>query len=236
MKKSIYRVMRLGLSLVLLICVFGNSMAEEKGLAFQRDALKDNSLKMLLVNETAKNDPMNMEPEPTKPGRVGGELILGSAGAIVSGTGGALIGGSTSLGGAVGGYLIASTLGAATGVYLIGNHGDKRGSFNSTLRGSVMGTLVGGGVVFVIARVTNNIGACSHDFVVSSVLIITTLQAAGATIGYNHYRRGTKIQTSPPALFSFTNGKLRWAYPAITISSHANCLAASSVSLFQADF
>lgn len=144
-----------------------------------------------------------------------GELLLGSIGSIGFGIAGASIGTGLSndegwfadLGEAIIGYLIGSTLGSSLGVYIIGASGDEKGSFGSTLGGSILGTAVGIGLLYITADNNAIIGFISY----------TLAQSAGATIAFN---ASARKKNSDSAMLHLREGKWSFSFPKIHLTTH----------------
>lgn len=181
------------------------------------------------------------EPDPVQPGKIAGEIMVGGVAATLGGILGAGLGyavtyngnrnewfNTSGAPGAVVGYAIASNLGCALGVYLIGNSGNEKGSFSATLGGSITGSLVGGGLVFLLYKANHGKGSSAPYFFVAAVA-----QTTGAVIGFNSSRK-KKVEAPSSALFNLDNGRLSLAFPQVNLSN-ANFSASSyKVNLFQA--
>ncbi len=153
-----------------------------------------------------------------KTGKIFGELLFGSIGSFGFGYIGAVIGASltTQEGWFSGwieaalGYLIGSTLGSSIGVYMIGVSGDETGSFGTTLGGSILGTGIGIGLLYMTAENNAEMGFISF----------TLAQSAGATIAYNASARKRYISRPDEAVFHFKEGKWNFSYPKLYLRTH----------------
>ena len=121
-------------------------------------------------------------------GSVGGEILGGIVGVYI----GARIAGREGAG-----WVVGSTIGTATMVYLVGNIGNQTGSFWATLIGSILG--VG---VEVIA--SENIILLMASIAVPPIF---------TTIGFNLTRRYKSPPASETALINFSEGQMRLAIP-----------------------
>jgi hypothetical protein len=133
--------------------------------------------------------------------------------------------------GGVVGYGIVSNVGCALGVYLIGNSGNEKGSFSSALGGSVVGTLVGGGLAYLMAQSNKNADGISPAY---AILVIGG-QVTGAVIGFNHSRK-KKVEAPTSSLSNLDNGRLSLSFPQVNLSTDSKISSSYRVNLFQAKF
>jgi len=152
-------------------------------------------------NLKGKKPPLNV-------GRIIGEILAGVATGIATGLAGAFIG--LFVGGfvnalgvhaeewaagvilpyAMGGTLIAYTLGCPIGVYLLGKRGNKTGSFLATIAGSILGTVTWLCVFYIGPLVIARFIMIIARFIMIVGLPILPLGGPiGATIGFNLTRR-----------------------------------------------
>jgi len=243
MKKLMVSLAGLGLVLILLAGSFENCSAEEKDSVSQKYPLLNDYFRELSLRANSDNNWFYIEPEPVKPGKVAGEVLLGGFGSVLGGVGGGIIGYSIGhqetsgflefdMGGFVGalvGYLIGSNLGCATGVYLVGNSGGERGSYLATFGGSLGGTLVGGLVATELIRNSDNEDGSFPLF------LLTLAQAGGATIGFNSSRK-KKSEGHSEALLNLKNGNLSLAFPEVDIFQDNLGSDNYKIDLFKAKF
>lgn len=230
-----------GLGLILAVCEFENSSAVEKGIDSHIDTLLDGQVMVRQpIEEKAKKNFILVEPGPVKSDKVVGEIFAGGAGSLLVGVLGAGIGYSltynenegdwfnlSGLPGAVIGYAIASNLGCALGVYLIGNSGDEKGSFGDAFGGSLVGSLLGGGLSYLIAQTNKDTDGIPYEYAV----FVVGGQVTGAIIGFNHSRK-KKAEIPSEGLLNINGGKLSLAFPQVDISKDSDY----KVNLFQAKF
>jgi len=230
-----------GLGLILAVCEFENSSAVEKGIDSHIDTLLDGQVIVRQpIEEKAKKNFILVEPGPVKSDKVVGEIFAGGAGSLLVGVLGAGIGYSltynenegdwfnlSGLPGAVIGYAIASNLGCALGVYLIGNSGDEKGSFGDAFGGSLVGSLLGGGLSYLIAQTDKDTDGIPYEYAV----FVVGGQVTGAIIGFNHSRK-KKAEIPSEGLLNINGGKLSLAFPQVDISKDSDY----KVNLFQAKF
>jgi hypothetical protein len=242
MKRLIVFLTGLVMGLILIPGGVAEALAQEKAEGI--DSLLNASV---IINQRGEKKIdksfLYQEPGPIRPGKVTGEFLLGGTGALLGGVIGGGIGYAiaydesegdwfnfSGLYGAIPGYLIASNLGCALGVYLIGNSGDERGSFGSALGGSVAGTLAGFGVTYLLIQTTE------HDEINLPIFVLfTASQATGAIIGFN-LSREKKVEASSGALLNLNEGKLSLAFPQVNISQKPSSSSNYKINLFQARF
>ena len=241
MKKLSVFLTGLWISLILITGSFETSLAEGNRTASQIDTLLDGQVIVRQpIEEKAKKNFILVEPGPVKSDKVVGEIFAGGAGALLGGVLGAGIGYSltykenegdwfnlSGVPGAVVGYAIASNLGCALGVYLIGNSGDEKASFGDAFGGSVAGSLLGGGLAYLIAQTDKEADGISYEYAV----FIVAGQATGAIIGFNHSRK-KKAEIPSEGLLNINDGKLSLAFPQVDISKDSDY----KVNLFQVKF
>lgn len=234
-------VLWVGFGLILLAGGFESSLAEETDLALQTYTQSIDSLRTESLKEWAEKNFAYVKPGPADPGKVCGELLLGGFGSVIFGAVGAHIGYSTTydggdgflnfsgLPGAIAGYLIASNVGCATGVGLVGNSGGEKGSYFAAFGGSLAGTLVGGLCAFSL------LAGSDGDASWASFFVFTAAQAGGATLCFNQTRK-KKVEVSGEALLNLQGGKLALAFPQVNISQDSFKSSNYRVNLFQGKF
>jgi hypothetical protein len=241
MKKLSAFLTGLWISLILITGSFEISLAKGNRAVSQIDTLLG---VQVIINQPvemeAKRNFIYIEPGPVKSDKIAGEIFAGGAGALLGGVLGAGIGYSltykenegdwfnlSGVPGAVVGYTIASNLGCALGVYLIGNSGDEKGSFGDAFGGSVAGSLLGGGLAYLIAQTDKEADGISYEYAV----FVVAGQATGAIIGFNHSRK-KKAKIPSEGLLNINSGKLSLAFPQVDISKDSDY----KVNLFQVKF
>jgi len=155
------------------------------------------------------------KPSRLKAGKVAGEFLLGSVGALVGGITGMAICGkgeeSDDFDGYAAGFLIGSTVGSSIGVYIIGVWGEETGSFRDAFLGSFVGTIIGTGLVFALYSELNyeldNFGA------------FTLIQSVGATLAFNKTRR-KEVVIPAEAILQFKEGNWSLNCPQIYLKSN----------------
>jgi hypothetical protein len=250
MKKLIRYLAGLGLGLAIVAGSFETSQAEEKDSLFQKYPLirehfqkcppTSEHLKQLYLRENLKQNSPYLKPGPIKPGKVAGEFLLGGVGAVLLGCAAARKGYSmtydpdeggffntSGLWGAILGYLLGSNLGCATGVYLIGNSGDEKGSYGSAFGGSLAGTFVGG-----LIAISPIMESANREAVLA---VFSTAQAGVATLGFNSSRKKKSVG-SLEALLNVNDGRLAFALPLMDVSEDSFSSVEYKVNLFQANF
>jgi len=250
MKKLIRYFAGLGLVVALIAGSFENSLAEEKDSLFQNYPLirehfqkcppTSEHLKELYLRENLKQNSAYLKPGPLKPGKVAGEFLLGGVGAVLFGCVGACKGYSmtydpdeggffntSGLWGGILGYLLGSNLGCATGVYLIGNSGDEKGSYVSAFGGSLAGTFVGG-----LIAISPIMESANREAVLA---VFSTAQAGVATLGFNSSRKKKSVG-SLEALLNLNDGELAFSFPQVDVFQESFSSGEYRVNLFQAKF
>jgi len=144
--------------------------------------------------------------------RIGGEFAAGGAGGFIVGI----------IGGGIGarldnsndcfwgsclfpGFLIGYPIGAAAGVYLIGNIGNETGSFWATLGGSILGWILALEVI----------DTSSHDW--GLILVAAPI---GGIIGFNLTRRHD-LPLSETVLINFREGRMSLDVPTVYFQSNS---------------
>jgi hypothetical protein len=240
MKKLIVFLTGLWMGLILIGGSFKISLAEGNKVTSQIDTLWSGQVIISQpVEMEAKRNFVYIEPGPVKSDKIAGEIFAGGAGALLGGVLGVGMGYSltykenegdwfnlSGVPGAVVGYTVFSNLGCALGVYLIGNSGDEKGSYGDTFGGSVVGSLLGGGLAYLIAKTDKKVDGIPYEYAV----FVVGGQVTGAIIGFNHSRR-KKIEASSGALLNLNDGKLCLSFPQVNF--HSNNY---KVNLFQTNF
>jgi len=133
---------------------------------------------LLSATEVDTKEQRNAKP-PLSVRNITNELISGTVGGICIGYYVGWFAGNI-------GYCTGYMLGSSSGVYRAGNMGNETGSFWATLGGSVLGGILGVGIILV----TNHYELVSED-VQSKVEIVSILSfpVIGATIGFNLTRK-----------------------------------------------
>lgn len=241
MKKLTILLAGFGLGFILAASEFENLSAAEKGIDSHIDTLLGGQV---IINQPvemeAKRNFIYIEPGPVKSDKIAGEIFAGGAGALLGGVLGAGIGYSltykenegdwfnlSGVPGAVVGYTIASNLGCALGVYLIGNSGDEKGSFGDAFGGSLVGSLLGGGLAYLVAKTEKDVDGIPYRY----AIFVVAGQATGAIIGFNHSRK-KKAEIPSEGLLNINDGKLSLAFPQVDISKDSHY----KVNLFQVKF
>jgi len=244
MKKLMVLLAGLGLGLILAATCFENSLAEERVFTSGKGVYSGDSLSVLSLKQRAERNFQYLKPGPAKPLKVVGEFLSGGAGAVLGGAIGGGIGyyitkqergdgavlDFSGLEGAGIGYLIASPFACALGVYIIGNIGEDKGSYPATLGGSIVGTLLGLGIISSMVK-----GEGPDEPAVPAFVLFTVAQAAGATAGFNLFRK-KKVEASSGAMLSLNNGKLSLTFPQVNLSTDSKRSSSYKVNLFQAKF
>jgi len=243
MKKLTVLLAGLGLGLILAATCFENSLAEERVFITEKRTFTSDTLPVPSLQQRVERSFKYVKPGPAKPLKVMGEFLSGGAGALLGGTIGGGIGYLTTYQGSEPGvlnfngwegagigYLIASPFGCALGVYIIGNIGEDKGSYPATLGGSIVGTLLGLGIISSMVK-----GEGPDEPAVPAFVLLTVAQAAGATVGYNLFRK-KKVEVPSGAMLSLNNGKLSLAFPRVNLSTDSKSSSGYKVNLFQAEF
>jgi hypothetical protein len=243
MKRTV--ILLAGLGLILLAGGWENSLAQNGNSILPAYAQSIDSSKVPSLQERADRNFKYVKAGPVKSGKIAGELLVGSLGAV---TGGAILaflgsetlssddGGIVDAGqifGALVGYFFGSNLGSATGVCLVGNSGGEKGSFKASFGGSILGTLVGGMISAAMVRATENSGKDASGFAV--ILVLSGAQAGGATIAFNMSRQ-KKVEVPSGALFNLENGRMALALPQVDISQDSFKSGVYKVNIFKANF
>jgi hypothetical protein len=246
MKKAICLLTGLGLGLILLAGAPEKSLAQAESVVFRTDTLEGGQV-IIRQPVEIKAEPAKgfiyAEPDPVKPEKIAGEIFVGGGAALLLGVLGAGLGyamtyngnrdewfNTSGVPGAVVGYAITSNIGCALGVYLIGNSGNEKGSFSATLGGSLTGSLVGGGLVFLLYKANHGEGSPAPYFFIAAVA-----QTTGAVIGFNHSRK-KKVEAPSGALLNLDNGRLSLSFPKVNLSTDSKSSSSYKVNLFQAKF
>jgi hypothetical protein len=237
-------VISTGLTALLLSGCCQKALAENSELISIDQIQPVDSVRADSLQERAKRNFAYIKAGPADPGKVTGELFAGGLGAIMGGvvfgrvgfglasSGGGGCFGCYDVGGLIGGlvgYLVGSNVGCATGVCLVGNSGDERGSYWAGLGGSFLGTLVGGICAIGIFRDSDD------DSGAAPLFLITAAQAGGATICFNATRK-KKVEVPSAALLNLDGEKLSLTLPKINVSQDSFGSANLRLELFQADF
>jgi outer membrane lipoprotein SlyB len=82
-----------------------------------------------------------------------------------------------------------TSVGSATGVYIVGTRGEQTGSFLATMGGAVAGAVVGMLGAIIIDAVSDGQNRDFMDRFDDALPIAFIVQAIGATIGFNLTRR-----------------------------------------------
>lgn len=230
-----------GFGVILLAGCWENSVAEEESSILAGNSQFVDSSKTLSLQDRAERNFDYIKAGPADPGKVAGELLVGTMGAVAGGTIGAGLGfriGSDSSGGffdeggfigALVGYMVLSNLGCATGVCLVGNSGGEKGSFGSSLGGSLLGTLAGGLYAGVIA------GGSEDDSGALPLFIICTAQSAGATLCFNATKK-QKVELPSGAILKLKDGTLALSLPQVSVSQDAFNSNCYQINFFEASF
>ncbi|MBC8230129.1 hypothetical protein H8E77_11330 [bacterium] len=133
---------------------------------------------LLSATEVDTKEQRNAKP-PLSVRNITNELISGTVGGICVGYYVGWFAGNI-------GYFTGYMLGSSSGVYRAGNMGNETGSFWATLGGSVLGGILGVGIILV----TNHYELVSEN-VQSKAEIVSILSSPviGATIGFNLTRK-----------------------------------------------
>ncbi len=200
------------------------------------------STRTLTLQQRAGQNFTYIKAGPAHPGKVGGEVLVGSLGAAAGGATLALVGygalrGSDDdwcdLGAAIGalaGYAIGSNLGAATGVYVVGNSGGETGSYWAAFGGSLLGMLAGGLMASAIMGDSK-----TDDPAWAPLALMTVGQAGGATLFFNATRK-QRVEVPSGSMLNLKDGKLGLAVPEVNITRNAFNSGGYRLSLFTANF
>jgi hypothetical protein len=204
------------------------------------------SVGALTLQERAEENFTYIKAGPADPGKVGGELLVGSVGAVTGGAMFAFLGysalsegdGGGCLGcfdeggiiGALVGYAVGSNVGCATGVYLVGNSDGETGSYWAAFGGSFLGTLAGGLLSSVMLKGSENDAPAW-----AALVLITGAQAGGATLCFNATRE-RRVEVPSGSMLNLRDGKLALAVPRVSVSRNAFNRDCYQVNLFKANF
>jgi hypothetical protein len=237
-------VLLTGFTALLLAGCCQKALAENRELISIGQIQSVDSLRADSLQERAKRNFAYIKAGPADPGKVTGELFAGGLGAILGGvvfgrvgfglasSGGGSGFGCCDVGGLIGGlvgYLVGSNVGCATGICLVGNSGDERGSYWAGLGGSFLGTLVGGICAIGIFRDSDD------DSGAAPLFLMTAAQAGGATLCFNATRK-KKVKVPSVALLNLDGEKLSLAFPQVSASPDSFGSANLRLDLFQANF
>jgi len=233
-----------GCGVILLVWCWENSAAQSLALPEYDNSV--DSTRTLTLRQRAEENFIYIKAGPADPGKVGGEMVVGSLGAATGGAMLAFLGyralsegdGGGCLGcfddgaiiGALAGYMIGSNVGAATGVYVVGNSGGETGSFWAAFGGSLLGTLAGGLLSSVIVKDSED-----DDPAWAALFLITGAQAGGATLCFNATRK-QRVEAPSGSMLNLRDGKLALALPEVNISRDAFNSDCYKVNLFKANF
>jgi len=103
------------------------------------------------------------------------------------------------------GFVVGSMIGSATAVHAIGSTSEVKGSYWATLGGSIFGTVLGGGLVYIM-----------RDSPPLAAIAFLTCQSGGATIGFNSTRKLRKPALKQGVL-NIERGKFGLASPGISL-------------------
>jgi hypothetical protein len=155
-------------------------------------------------------------PSSLNPLKIFWEVLLGSAGSMGIGLLGLDHGFDNSGGNwrtAGLGFLIGSTIGSSLGVYLIGCWGDETGDLLDTYLGSVVGTALSVGFIFVSSSAEVDIDIKDY------YLYIVPAQTVGAVIAFNKTRRLELVRPGN-ALLYYNDNNWSFSYPRIYIKQN----------------
>jgi hypothetical protein len=228
-----------GCGVILLAGCWENSEAQSSALSEYNHSV--DSTGILNLQQRVEKNFIYIKAGPSDPGKVGGEMLVGSLGAVTGGAMLALLGYGAlrsgddccDLGGAIGvlaGYAIGSNVGAATGVYVVGNSGGETGSYGAAFGGSLLGMLAGGLLASVIMRDSE-----TDDPAWAALLLITASQAGGATLCFNATRK-QRVEVPSGSMLNLKDGKLALAVPEVNIAHHAFDSDCYKINLFTANF
>ena len=146
-------------------------------------------LKFLIRREVTHHHATTEKP-PLSGKRIFAEIMAGGAGAGLGLLSSFFIQNVPVVGNIIG--FISYTLGAAIGVYLVGNIGNETGSFKATLGGSMIVYLI----ISIIGGVICTFGHRIEMLPKAIALAVLASSSIGATIGFNHTSRYKQL---PPA-------------------------------------
>ena len=158
----------------------------------------------LLMVDGIENGETNLKKSRLSDRRLSDEILAGVLAGIATGSAVGYVGNYIFCGECDEQFWIAVTtaysLGSAIGVYIVGNIGDKTGSFIATLGGSMLGGLAGFAAAYAVPF---------------GVLLLPLGPPIGATIGFNKTLRYKSPPVSGTALINFRDGQMSLAVPAI---------------------
>jgi hypothetical protein len=241
-------VLLAGLGFLLIAGGFEKTSAQERQIVYRVDTLGQGQViirQPVGVKAKTEKSFIYAEPDPVNPGKIAGEIMGGGVAATLGGILGAGLGyavtyngnrsewfNTSGVPGAVIGYAIASNIGCALGVYLIGNSGNEKGSFSNTLGGSITGSLVGGGLVYLLYK--GNHGE-SQGSPTLYYFIAAAAQTTGAVIGFNHSRK-KKVEAPTGALLNLDDERLSLSFPQVNLSDDSKSPSSYKINFFQAKF
>jgi hypothetical protein len=229
-----------GCAVILLAGSWENS--EAQNLIPSKYGYSTDSVSNLTLSDRAAKNFTYVKAGPVDPGKVGGEMLVGSLGAVTGGAMFAMLGYGAFSGsddgwcdygaaiGALAGYAIGSNLGAATGVYLVGNSGGETGSYGAAFGGSLLGTLAGGLLSAAMLK-----GSENDEPAWAALVLITGAQAGGAAICFNATRK-KKVEVRSGSMLNLKDGKLALTVPKVRVSLDAFKSGCCKVNLFRANF
>lgn len=241
MRKLIALLLALGAAV--LVAGPNCSLAQATNPVLLQYALLDDSSNSQSEQAKAEQSFIYVKPSAADPGKVVGEFVAGGVGAVIGGT----LLGSIGYGigheetsgwfdfdeggfiGAAVGYLVGSNLGCASGVCVVGNSGGEKGSYLTTLCGSLLGTMVGGVIAIAIMR------NAEDDDSLAPFLLATAAQSGGATSFFNSSRK-RRVEIPPGALLNLNDNELSLAFPRVNVSPNLAGTTHCTVNLFQANF
>ncbi len=234
-------VLLAGFGVILLAGCWQDCTAQVRGSILTGVPQVTDSSETLSLEERAEKNFAYIKAGPADPGKVAGEMVVGSLGAATGGAMLALLGygalrdgdGCCDLGGAIGalaGYMVGSNVGAATGVYVVGNSGGETGSFWAAFGGSLLGTLAGGVLSSVIMKDSENDAPAW-----AALLLITGAQAGGATLCFNATRK-QRVEVPSGSLLNLKDGRLALAVPKVNVTRDGFNSGCYKVNLFRVNF
>jgi hypothetical protein len=241
MRKLIALLLALGA--IVLVGGLNHSLAQVTNPIFLQYALLDDSSNSQSEQAKTEQSFIYVKSGPADPGKVVGEFVAGGVGAVIVGT----LLGSIGYGigheetsgwldfdeggfiGAAVGYLVGSNLGCASGVCVVGNSGGEKGSYLTTLGGSLLGTMVGGVIAIAIMR------NAEDDDSWAPMFLVTAAQSGGATSFFNSSRK-RRVEIPCGALLNLNDNELSLAFPRVNASLDSFGSADFRLDLFQANF
>jgi hypothetical protein len=235
-------VLLIGLGVILAVGYQHDVLAQNADSLFLKQIQTIDSSESVSLKQRAEKNFAYIKAGKANPTKIGSEFLVGGLSSMVCGGIGAFLGFNltydenadewfnfTGLPGAIAGYLVASNVGCAGGVTLVGNSGGERGSYWASLGGSVVGTVVGGLLALAIVRESDD------DINETPFIILTVAQAGGATIGFNATRK-RKIEVPSGALLNLDEDKLSLAFPQVNVTSDSFGSTNLRIELLQANF